>query len=612
MFARVLLFQKTGLNADTLTYDIPEVMENIDVGSLVNVPLRNHTISGVLLEKTSTGITKGAMKPIARIIHPCILNSWQMKTLNWLSDEYLAPKWKIARQMIPERIAEEKIILENNRIEKAEDPVVIGNSTISYHLAQDRETILLALKAQLQKHSSGQTIIVTPEISIEPFWIGEIEKEFHAINISKAKTPKQKATVWKEIFEEKYSVIIGSRSALFAPARNLENIIVMNEHDIGHKADQRPKFHTRELAGYIAQQSGANLAHISTSISLAAFHQVTPALQRRIDTTIKWIDMRDERKKHNYSPLSDDLLAVLQATQDHKSQAILFLNKKGSANCLLCKDCGFIPKCKVCERNLVVKMQRSGHGILQCIAGDLVHEIPIGCPRCGSLELKPVGTGQEKIESLLQEALPNAKIMRYSSDTFTTPKEQKKILQDFSDKKIDILITSQLLYSLAPVPQVPVVCAINIDTSLVIPNFQSGEKTLHQLQEMHTHLKPRGLFIIQTYIPETPLLKAYANNTLGEWYKEELATRKTLNYPPWSRIIFLTSLKKDRMVETLDQTMQYLNQTRPHLKIQHAVKMMGHVPKRYLVIRGANTADDLSTIKKMPDITLDFDSPYLM
>ncbi len=616
MFARVLLFQKTGLNTDTLTYGIPEEMESVEVGALVEVPLRNNKIKGILLEKTDVGITKGKIKPITRIVHPNILTGWQMDTLNWLSQEYLAPQWKIARQMIPEQIAEEKIKLEEEAIvdtkqEKEKNPIL-------YLLAQDRETILLSLKAQLQKHSTGQTIIVTPAINIEPFWIKEIEKEFNAINLAKATTPKRKAIAWKEIFEGKYSVIIGSRSALYAPARNLKNIIIINEHDIGHKEDQRPKFHTRELAGYISQQAGANLTHISTSISLATWHQgvtqkyiIIPTPQRRADTSIKWVDMRDERKKHNYSPISEDLLEVLQATMNHESQAILFLNKKGSANCLFCKDCGYIPKCDVCERNLIVKQQHSGHDILQCIAGDRARDMLIACPKCGGLDLKAVGTGQEKIESILQKALPDANIMRYSSDTFTTPKEQKKILKDFSDKKIDILITSQLLYSLAPVPQVPVVCALNIDTSLIIPNFQSAEKALHQLQEMHTHLKPKGLFIIQSYLPETPLLKSYANNTLQEWYDGELASRKTFNYPPWSRIIFLTSFKKDRIKETLDQTMQYLATTRPHLKIQHAVKMMGHIAKHYLIIRGAESIEDIDTIKKMPDIILDFDSPYL-
>src|SRR3989338_5314077 len=107
MFARILLFQKVGLSEDTLTYDIPKELENIEIGALVSVPLRNQTIPGIVLEKTLEGISKGKIKPIERIIHPRILNDWQMKTLNWLSEEYLAPKWKIAKQMIPERIAEE-------------------------------------------------------------------------------------------------------------------------------------------------------------------------------------------------------------------------------------------------------------------------------------------------------------------------------------------------------------------------------------------------------------------------------------------------------------------------------------------------------------------------
>lgn len=614
MFAKVLLFQRTGFTDDALTYAIPTALQQVEVGALVEVPLRNQKVAGVVMaiSEEETVVAKGKVKEIGKIIYANILLGWQIEMLNWLSNEYLTPKWSIVRHMIPEQIREEKIALVEKPIKKQK------GGERKYILAQDRETILLSMKALLQKHAGGQTIIVTPEINIPPFWITELKKEFSTINLADMKTPKKKAMAWKDIFEGEYEVIIGSRSALYAPARNIKNIIIINEHSIGHKEDQRPKFHTRELANFMGDHAKANITHISTSISMAMWHQgveqktiTIPTPQRRIDISVKMIDMRDERKKQNYSPISEELLEVLNLTLERKSQAILFLNRKGRANCLLCKDCGFIPKCDVCERNLVVKVMRDNREFLQCISGEKVFEVPIGCTRCGSMEFKMVGAGQEKIESLLQKEFPSARIMRYASDNFATPKEQANILKAFSDKKIDILITSQLLYSLAPIPQVPVVCALNIDTSLTIPQFQSAEKTLHQLQEMQALLKPKGLLMIQSYIPDTPLLQAYNNNRLQPWYDEELETRKIFNYPPWSRIIFLTSYKKDRVEETLNQTMDYLGKTRPHLKIQHAAKMFGHIIKHYLVIRGLKSEDDLDAIKKMPDIILDFDSPYL-
>lgn len=634
MFAQVILFQKTGLSDDVLTYGIS--LENtLRVGALVDVPLRKNIVRGVVLKIVEEKPIQGTVRNIEKIIHEQILPEWKLDLVEWLSINYHTSKSTIVKHLIPQYFRENKgksiEMLENTTREKenaSKKPTKHSSSTKStiIHLAQNQEAILEHLTTTIEKHHDGQILIVAPEIAVPPFWTKMLEEKYNALNYNKAKTPKQKAIIWKEIFEGKHHVIYGSRNVLLAPCQNLSAIIVINEYNIGHKEDQRPKYHSRELAFQIRKFTDTQLVFIGPSISLALWYRAEekshPKLDRRSDTQFKIIDMRAERKRGNFSPLSEDLTNLLAATIKHESQAIIFLNKRGESSCLLCRDCGHIPKCRICKKNLIVQRHAQYGQALTCIAGDVTEPVPEGCANCGSIALKMLGMGQEKLLTELEKLFPKARIEIYSKERMKTPKEQADILKKFSAKKIDILITTQLLYSGAPIPQVPIICTLDIDAGLTIPHFMSGEKTLHHLQELQTFLKPKGICLVQTYIPDNPLLACYRENRIEEWYEKELNSRKRFNYPPFSKIMVLTSTltensrgrngEKDSAKKSLENTLKYIKMTEPDLTIELSKKNIGHKDKYYLVIRGADPEKAMAAIKNMPDVSLDIDSPYLI
>lgn len=609
MFGKILLFQKTGTGDDTLTYEIPKNFGHIECGTLVEIPLRKGNVAGIFLEKTESAVAKGKIKFISRILHPKILENWQLDLLDWLAAKYAAPKWNIARQFIPAHIREGKITPEQPAMQKK----INSEKKEIYELIHDRQIFLDTLRRYVRDNKTGQTLIITPEIALPSFWSTHIENLPGSMNAGKAKTVKQKSLLWKEIFEGKYSTVIASRSGFLAPLKNLTQIIIINEHHIGHREERRPKFHSRDIAKFIAEKESIGLVHLSTSVSMTAWHaEKAIKISRRTDIRTEIIDMKQERRKGNTLPLSEKLLESLKKNLQEKKQAIVYLNKTGEAACLVCRDCGHIPKCAVCNRNLIVKKNAGQERILYCIAGDKAQKIPEGCPCCGSLEIRMIGTGQEKIEEILKNTFPKAKIARFSKNIAVNIKTQEKILKEFRDKKIDILITTRLLQSMADIPETPILALLDIDSALGSPRFQAGEKAIHQLQEASALVEKNGQYIIETYMPQVEPLKFYRENNLQNWYDIEYATRKKLNYPPWSSIVFLRAAKQERARDTLSSTMSYLKTTRPHLQMQQTVKMLGHNPKQFLVIRGTRSEEDMEAIKKMPDVILDIDSPYLI
>ena len=634
MYANIILFQKTGFDDDVLTYEVPKNITPLLPGALVDVPLRSNIVRGVVLKTTKEKPAQMKVRAIDAIIHPNILPPWKIDLVDWLATTYHTGKSTIVKHLIPpyfrEKKGEASALLEQlnspTSAPKKHDARKKKSSPVTLFLTQDPEAFTQKLTETIKKYPKGQVLIIAPEIAVPPLWTKVLEEKFEAINYNSAKTPKQKAILWKDIFEEKFRIIYGSRSALLAPCTNLAAIIIINEQNVGHKEDQRPKYHSRDLALQIQKFSECDLTFLGPSISLPLWHRTSddahPEPQRRDDTQFKIIDMKSERKSGNYTPISEDLVKILSATLEHKSQAIIFLNKRGESSCLLCRDCGYIPKCHICARNLIVQRHAQQGYILACIAGEVIQPVPEACPRCGSIGLKMVGIGQEKLVTHLEKLFPGVRIDIYSKERVKTPKEQSAILKKFTAGKIDILITTQLLYSGAPLPPVPVVAALDIDTALTIPHFMSGEKTLHHLQEMQTFIKPKGILLLQTYIPDNPLLTYYREHRLAEWYKKELDSRKRFNYPPFSNIMVLTSTigprsrggkdSKKTAKQSLENTLSYIKKTAPDLTIELNKKNIGHQDKYYLVIRGTDPEKAMEVIRNMPDVSLDIDSPYLI
>ncbi|MBU2036876.1 primosomal protein N' [Patescibacteria group bacterium] len=406
---------------------------------------------------------------------------------------------------------------------------------------------------------------------------------------------KQLNKTWWRIKTGRAQTIIGTRSALFLPFANLKEVLVEDANNPNHKSwDMFPHYDSRLIAQKLTEIFKCKITfkdfchpeHIrfaqyklrkgsrgSVATRAAKPLDSSPTAQNDNIIAPVIIDMRQELKDGNFSIFSISLYeAVKKALTDNK-QIILFINRRGAANFILCRDCGYIAKCPNCDAPLAYHLINNKPSLL-CHHCGLKDAPPATCPVCQSWRIKTVGSGTQKIETETKKFFPNAKILRLDSDNSPKPKDQQKIIADFINHKTDILIATQMIFSWPTeltTAQPAVIGLLSADTLLHIPDFRSGERTwqtimafqsviarrhkptkqsrnitaTHGIATLPTVARDDRIFIIQTYNPDNSVLKYVKNNDYAGFAKEDMATRKTLNYPPFSQIIKLTFRHRD-------------------------------------------------------------------
>jgi len=379
--------------------------------------------------------------------------------------------------------------------------------------------------------SGGQKLILAPTIASAKkisashknvlLWHGEL-------------TAKQKNDVWYKIKNGQAQTIIGTRSAAFLPFYGLKEIIIEDAKNSGHRSwDMWPHYESFTVAKKLAEIFKANLKPCEVGL-------------RKVSEVV---DMREELKAKNFSVFSYALENAVKEALTQKKQIILFANRRGAANFILCRDCGAAINCPNCDAPLAFHLI-SGQAKLLCHRCGHKDVPPGRCPACRSLRIKTVGSGTQKIESETQKFFPEAKIARLDSDLAPEPKDQQKIIDKFKAKEIDILITTQIAFSwLAELAAAKpsVVAILSADTLLHLPDFRSGERTWQTIATLQAATRPRNdtSFIIQTYNPANSAIRYAAENNWESFWQEELETRQALDYPPYSQIVKLTFRHRD-------------------------------------------------------------------
>lgn len=666
MYAEVLLFQKTGITRETLTYEVPKDMMPVDakqlVGALVQVPLGRSVRTGIVVAVSVAHRgevdTTVVLRPIKNVVQTGMITPEYLAFMRWLSGEFRTPLWKIARHAMPEQIRNGKITLENEGVTEdvTEKKIPISPTRSSIVTATSRTEIIEHVHKIID--AVAKTIVIlTPEIEIEPWWMMELSAMQSSASTSTSAsapvrpivtmkgtlTPKQRALIWKRAYEEPGLIVIASRSGIYLPTRHIGAYIVMHDWAIGHKEDQEPKFHVAQIAPIVARLAGvpctiltespalaANGGTRRTAVSGASDARTVPAarngddaqaaqspaesqsIRRRADTKLLVIDRRLERRAGK-ERLHDLIAQVIEK----KSQMIIYLNASGEARLLRCNDCGWIPRCTRCSLTYAVESVRDAQNNtgrdaphnattrLACRRCHATKQPPVRCDACGNVKLRMLGTGIEQVERIIKQKFPAARTALYSGRHAPTTKERKEILKKFTIGTINILIATELLHPDSPIPEVPIVACWDIDNDLNHPHYRAAEDTLHQLQALQMHLKPRGLLLIQTHTPTHPLLTHYENNTLDQWYRDELASRKALGYPPFGEII---TLMGDRMA--LERAYHTLTRAHRDLQIEEKTKHLKTREKPYLVIRGPRAREHAMQLPANETITIDINSPY--
>jgi primosomal protein N' (replication factor Y) len=358
---------------------------------------------------------------------------------------------------------------------------------------------------------------------------------------------------WQWIQEGNCDVVIGPRSALFAPLPDLGLIIIDEEHEWTYKQeDKSPRYHARDVAIKLAQLSGAAVILGSATPDIGSFHKAQQGeyhlveLRERITPRgysplpeVSVVDLREELKAGNTSLFSRSLLAAMEGTLAQNEQIILFLNRRGTATFVRCRNCGFVFRCPRCSIALTYHSVEK-----RLICHRCRYSIPVSpdCPRCSRRNLRLLGIGTQRIEEEMKHFFPEAKLLRWDRDVITRRYAHEELLKNFRDHKADVLIGTQMIAKGLDLPQVTLAGVINADTGLNFPDFRSGERTFQLLCQVAGRAGrgvKAGKVIIQTYSPDNYIIEAAARHDYSGFYYKEIAYRRRYNYPPFSQLVRL-------------------------------------------------------------------------
>jgi primosomal protein N' (replication factor Y) len=409
------------------------------------------------------------------------------------------------------------------------------------------EIYIRAIQAALLKGESA--ICLFPEIALTQH-LSELFRSHFGNDLAilhSRLTPAEKFSLWRAIYEGTKRVIIGPRSALFAPVQNLGIIVIDEVHENTYKQNETPRYHAFDAALKRAEIEGATLVGGGATPSLEIMNQ---AIQKRLTLLtltkrvidralpdVHVIDMKHETRKGYITLISQFLRDKIESSLKQKESVLLFLNRRGFATTVSCLKCGSVVECPECK--LPLTFHQSMRKLL-CHYCDRKEAVPQVCPECNHAQLRFGGTGTEKVESFVARMFPTARIERLDTDRVKKKGEHERILTDFQKQKIDILIGTQMITKGFDFPNVTLVGVINADTVLTLPDFRSTERTFQLLTQVAGRAgrgEKRGIVVIQTMNPGHYAIQSAKTHDFNAFYAAEIKGRHELFYPPFSRLV---------------------------------------------------------------------------
>ena len=398
-----------------------------------------------------------------------------------------------------------------------------------------------------------QVLYLLPEIALTTQIISRLKKYFgDRIGVYHSRFNEQeKAEIWNRTIENQYDVILGARSALFAPFTNLGLVIVDEEHDSSFKQyDPAPRYNGRDAALFLAHLFGAKALLGSATPSLESYFNARQGKYMLVELFQRYgnfplpemqvVDIKNElRQGKMKSHFSSVLLARLKQALDNKEQTILFQNRRGFSLRLECEVCHWMPSCKNCDVTLVYHKQINQ---LRCHYCGFVTRVPEKCPECNSTQIHMKGFGTQRVEEDLQIMFPEARIARMDLDTTRSKHGHQKIITDFENQNIDILVGTQMVTKGLDFDHVSTVCILNADNMLSYPDFRSAERSyqlMAQVSGRSGRKKRRGEVIVQTWQPSNEIIRDVVANDYQAMYLKQLNERNRFKYPPFNRLIIL-------------------------------------------------------------------------
>jgi primosomal protein N' (replication factor Y) len=560
-----------------LTYKEPVIFAGqIFPGSVVKVPLGKRHAQGIVVSKStiSPGASDFELKEIQDLdldFQP--ISAHNLKWLEWMAKYYqhpigrvtslaLPPLKKQLKQrksnrppVVPKMLADEAQHLTDEQNQVFHD--IRKHKDFSVHLlfgvtGSGKTEVYLQLLDEVLK-SDKRGLVLVPEISLTPQLVHRFSSRFgNQIAVLHSQlTDRERANQWFEMSTGEKKILIGARSALFCPVEDWGLIIVDEEHEPSFKQDEKLKYHGRDAAIMLGKFVNCPVVLGSATPSLESYknategkyhlHRMTKRVQERSLPQVHVVDMRAEIKRDGKPDwLSESLFLALQTTLEKKEQSALFLNRRGLAQVVLCRSCGYTSECPNCDISLT--LHAKSH--LVCHYCDYHEDFQFSCPSCKEGELSPVGLGTEKIEEDLRRFFPEARLARADRDEIQNRVDMENLILSMEKGEIDILIGTQMIAKGLDFPKLNLVGLVLADIGFNLPDFRSTERSFQLLTQVSgragRHVKPGespGQVYIQTYNPDHPSLEFSTSNNFNAFAEHEMMHRSALLYPPFGRLI---------------------------------------------------------------------------
>jgi len=583
-------------------YRIPEdLIGEIRIGHVVHVPFgkANKNTLGYVVGMVDHSSYE-ELKYIEDIVFKdeLAIKSELIILASWMAEEYMCSISDCMKQMLPpagqtklSKDKKDKNPLKDKNYERTtpfipnEQQKVVIQTIASSIEAEKPETFLIhgvtgsgKTEVYLQLISKvleqgKEAIVLVPEISLTPQMIERFVGRFGdkvAVLHSRLSDGERKDQ-WYRIKEGRVKVVVGARSAIFAPFTNLGIIIIDEEHEHTYKSEKTPRFHARDVAYKRSELEKCTVVLGSATPSVETYYsalkgdivllKMTERANKKELPRVDIIDMREEMNLGNRSIFSRDLYNAIKSNIENKSQTILFLNRRGYSSFILCRNCGYVPRCNNCSISLTYHIK--GERLICHYCGHCRPNIHI-CPKCQSKHIRHFGAGTQRVEDEIKKEFPNATVLRMDMDTTSKKNSHEEILGKFRNENVDILIGTQMIAKGHDFPNVTLVGVISADMMLNIEDFRSTEKTFQLLTQVAGRAgraEKEGKVIIQTYEIDNFSIQSAKSQNYGEFYRQEIILREQLRYPPFRDIVSIMISGNE-----LDRVKQYSNELEERIR----------------------------------------------
>lgn len=549
---------------------------DITKGSLVLVPLNRRDVEGIVLESRDLAHEKIAIKHLGYELRAAskvlfkekFLSDRQIELVKWLADYYNIPLGMALKVVMPKHpkkleikalAPEDSFAKENIKTESLEKLKNILQKIIKsdkHILLYNKNNLdLTDLYADLFSkltEKQKQILILEPETKLAKNLYRKLENHFgeKAVLLDRDLPLKRYWQVWTKIRNNEAKIVVGTRSAIFAPVNDLGMLIVRNEHSSSYKQwDQQPRYDAKTIALKIANLTKAKIVFESATPSVEEYYRAKKEDIELIEITeqdnsakrsvIEVVDMREELQKRNFSIISDRLREEITDSMGKKEKIVLFINRRGMATAVICRDCGTTIMCPDCDSPMVYHLLSPKTGKLLCHYCNRESDAPLLCPKCKSTRIKYIGAGTQKAVEAVKELFPLAKIKRLDSDM---ARGEEIALENINMEETDILIGTQMVLSDNNEKKFGLAGILNADTVLHLPDFRASERTFQLIYQLSAMAERT---IIQTYNPENRTIQHLSRRDYTGFYEREIEDRKALSYPPFASFIKLIYTHKD-------------------------------------------------------------------